>query len=165
MPEKKEAEFAYNLERERKLEAEKRALAVAAREEQLAARESEMAEKKAFCEARIAEIDALQERVDGIPAQLEGARKAGMKKAESRMNKAYGYEQAINEKDREHRIGALKAQYDRLLEKYAELREEKDDILRRLDECYAQSRVLTSDTVRSIGGINILNGGIGDDRI
>ena len=44
-----------------------------------------------------------------------------------------------------------------LMKKHTELSDEISDLSSRLDQCNAESRRLTGDTVRYVGGINILN--------
>ena len=63
----------------------------------------------------------------------------------------------LEKKSQEHKILALQNEYDRLLQKYERLSEETAELSNRLAQCNMESRKLTSDTVRYIGGINILH--------
>ena len=154
---REQAEYDYRLKRERKSSKENREAETVKREEALRQQEKEAEDRKKGVETRLAEIAELQKTVEEMPSQIEAARQSGMKKAEALLNKNFEYEQALEEKDQGHRIEALKLQYERLQEKFKNLQEEKAEISRRLEKCNAESRSLTSDTVRSIGGINILN--------
>ena len=52
----------------------------------------------------------------------------------------------------------LTNQISKLLEDVASLTNEKVALLEKLDDAYAQMRELAADTVRSTGGVKILNG-------
>ncbi len=155
--EREQAEYNYNQKRERKAAAEKRSAVIAEREQKLTLREETAREKRDHLQKRMDEIADMQSAVNGIPERLDVARQNGAKQAEKLLNKSYSYERALSDKDEELKLLALKAQYERLSEKYKILSEEKAAISKRLDQCNSESRALTSDTVRSIGGINILN--------
>ncbi|MDE6730252.1 MAG: hypothetical protein K2J71_05700, partial [Oscillospiraceae bacterium] len=79
------------------------------------------------------------------------------KKEEKELNKDYGYHKMLDEKDNQNKIQELQAELDRFEQKYNALLAEKNELSEKLDQCNAESRRLTSDTVKSIGGINILN--------
>lgn len=154
--EREQSEYEYNLKRERKLAGEKRDALVRSREEELRVRENKTKECKADITARLEEITTMQKAVDDIPERIQEARQEGIQTAEKRLSREYGYNDSLEKKSREHKIASLQHQYDRLLEKYKLLVDEKNAISEKLAQCNAESRKLTSDTVRSIGGINIL---------
>ena len=155
---REQAEYTYQLERKRKLDAAQRMQEVTEREAQLALRENDVKDKMAECEKRLQEIEEMQKLVNDIPMRIEAARKRGSIREEKRPNKGFDHSRTINEMEYKHKIEVLQTRYDRLMEKIELLQKEKESIIQRLDECHNQSRMLTSDTVRSIGGINILNG-------
>ncbi|MBO6146490.1 MAG: hypothetical protein J6O70_02810 [Lachnospiraceae bacterium] len=154
--EREQAEYSYTLKRERKHAEENRLAEVKKREDELRQREESAKESKAALLKRLDEIALMQAEVDAIPNKTETARQEGIKAAEKRLGKEYAYTSTLEKKEYEHKTASLQYRYDRLLEKYKELREEKNAISERLAQCNAESRMLTSDTVRSIGGINIL---------
>ena len=155
--EREGAEFEYNLKRERKSAQEKRDEEVSERKAALKLREQETKERKEECEKRLEEIELLEEKVEDIPAKVEEAGKEGAREREFLINKANKYQTELSNKTEELRIGSLQTEYDRLLKKYEALEQDAANLSKRLDQCNMESRKLTSDTVRFIGGINILN--------
>ena len=150
-------EFDYNLQRARKQEKEERAKAVSEREKELQLKEQTAQDAKQACLDKLAEIDEMQKKVDAIPAELETAKADGAGEKEKELNKDYGYHKWMADKENQTRISELQDEFDALQKKYQSLCQEKDALSAKLDKCNAESRQLTSDTVRSIGGINILN--------
>lgn len=155
--ERERVEYEYKLQRGRKTEQEKRDAEVRARKEELSLKEAEVKDSKAGCRKRLDEIDEMQTAVDDIPARIDKARTEGAKEREAELSKNNAYKAEIEKKEQENRIQALKDEYSRLSKKYAELSDEVMELSNRLDQCNAESRRLTGDTVRYIGGINILN--------
>ena len=155
--EREAAEYEYNLARARKSARDKRAALVADREGELHSRELAAEQEKEECIERIAGIDKMQDEADSIPELLEKARANGAEEEQHILEKSFAYARELDEADQKHRIHAIQTEYDSLKIKYDLLCEEIQDINTRLEQCNAESRKLTSDTVRSIGGINILN--------
>ena len=150
-------EYTYQLTRARKQEKEEWAKAVFERENALRTREKEIADEKQACLDKLAEIESKQQLVDDIPAQLEKAKAEGAALKEKELNKEYGYHKWMADKENQNRINELQGELNALQQKYDALCKEKETLSATLDKCNAESRQLTSDTVRSIGGINILN--------
>jgi hypothetical protein len=150
-------EFDYNLKRTRKQEKEEREKAVAERQNALQLKEQEANEAKKACLDKLAEIDQMKAKVDNIPAELETAKAEGAAAKEKELNKDYGYHKWMADKENQTKIDELKDEFEALQKKYQALCQEKEALSAKLDKCNAESRQLTSDTVRSIGGINILN--------
>lgn len=150
-------EFDYSLKRARKQEKEEREKAVADRQNALQLKEKEANDAKQTCLDKLTEIDEMKAKVDNIPAELETAKAEGAAAKEKEVNKDYGYHKWMADKENQTRINELKDEFDALQKKYQALCQEKDALSAKLDKCNAESRQLTSDTVRSIGGINILN--------
>ncbi|MBQ9438770.1 MAG: hypothetical protein IJU50_10625, partial [Lachnospiraceae bacterium] len=76
---------------------------------------------------------------------------------EKLLNKANKYQTELDNKTEELKISSLQTDYDRLLKKYEVLEQDTAELSKRLEQCNMESRKLTSDTVRYIGGINILH--------
>lgn len=150
-------EFDYALKRARKQEKEERAKVIAERENALQLREQQAADAKQECLDKLDEIEELKQKVDNIPAELEAAKAEGAAAKEKELNKDYGYHKWMADKENQTRISELQDEFNALQKKYQALCEEKEALSAKLDKCNAESRQLTSDTVRSIGGINILN--------
>lgn len=155
--EREKEEYTYNLKRARKQAVEERAKIIAERENTLQAKKKDAEDAKQKCLDRLAEIDAMKIMVEGIPSLIEKAEEESASAKEKELNKDYGYHKMLDDKDNQNKVNELKTELSRLEQKYKALCDEKDEISRKLDQCNAESRQLTSDTVKSIGGINILN--------
>lgn len=154
---REQAEYAYNLKRSRKQAQEERAKLVEDREKAIQLEEQAVQERKQACLDRLQEIAELQAKVDNIPNLIDQATLEGATQKEKELGKDYGYKSAIAKKDFDNEIASLQNDYDRLQQKYDQVRQEKQVLSNRLDKCYAESRQLATDTVKSTGGINILN--------
>lgn len=155
--EREQAEYEYDIERKRKISKEKREELVSEREHNLKNKETQAIKEKDDCISRIAEIDAMEKDVENIKNVIEQSKASGAEEEERILTKSFQYQKELNESDHKHEVQKLKTRYENLLAKYDKLCQEIQDINTRLDQCNIESRKLTSDTVRSIGGINILN--------
>jgi chromosome segregation ATPase len=154
---REQAEYDYTLKRTRKQASEERAKVMLEREKAMQLKESEVEERKQACEDKLQEIAELQAKVDDIPNLLEQATLEGAELKEKELGKDYGYKSAMSKKDFDNEIARLQNDYDRLQSKFTQLCNEKKSLSDKLDKCYAESRQLATDTVKSTGGINILN--------
>ena len=150
-------QYDYDLARQRKQDKEERAKLVAEREKALQEKEQAAQEAKQACLDKLAEIEALSAKVEGIPAVLESAKAEGATAKAKELGKEYGFRKWMAEKENDTAIKELQDEFDALQKKYQELCKEKESLSAKLDKVNAESRQLTSDTVKSIGGINILN--------
>lgn len=150
-------QYTYDLKRARKQEMEERKRAVSEREFAMSLKKKEAEDAKQECLDRLQEISEMEIKVENIPKLIEQAKQESASAREKELNKEYGYHKMLDEKDNQNKISELQAEFDRLEKKYNALLAEKEELSAKLDKCNAQSRELTSDTVRSIGGINILN--------
>lgn len=150
-------EYTYNLKRARKQADEERARVIADRKIALQEKEKEAQDAKQACLDKLAEIDGMKAKVESIPSLIEQAKTESAVAKEKELSKDYGYHKMLDDKDNQNKINELKAELGRFEQKYNALCEEKDLLSEKLDQCNTESRQLTSDTVKSIGGINILN--------
>ncbi len=150
-------QYDYDLARSRKQAKEERERIVADRKKALQLKEQEAQEAKQACIDKLAEIEKMQATVDDIPRELGAAKAQGAADKEKELNKEYGYHKWMADKENQTRINELQDEFNDLQKKYQELCKEKAALSAALEDCNAQSRQLTSDTVKSIGGINILN--------
>lgn len=150
-------EYTYNLKRSRKRAKEERARVIADREAALQEKEHEAQEAKQVCIDKLAEIEKMKAKVESIPTLIEQAENESAAAKEKELSKDYGYHKMLDEKDNQNKVNELRTELERLEQKYNALCSEKDSLSEKLDQCNAESRQLTSDTVKSIGGINILN--------
>lgn len=154
---REQAEYDYNLKRTRKQNLEIRNKAIADREKTMQLKEQEVNERHQSCLDELQKIAELQAKVDDIPNLIMNAKLEGASEKEKELGKDYGYKSAISKKDSELQISDLQNEYNRLENKYNILCKEKNSLSEKLDKCYAESRQLATDTVKSTGGINILN--------
>lgn len=154
---REQAEYDYNLKRSRKQAKEDREKIIFNRKKELQLKEDTIKEQKQLCLDKLKEIDDLQAKVDSIPTLIENAKLEGATQKEKELGKDYGYKSAMAKKDNDNQIANLQDEYNRLESKYQQLVNEKVALSNKLDKCYAESRQLATDTVKSTGGINILN--------
>lgn len=154
---REQAEYDYNLKRSRKQAKEDREKIIFNRKKELQLKEDTIKEQKQICLDKLKEIDDLQAKVDSIPTLIENAKLEGATQKEKELGKDYGYKSAMAKKDNDNQIANLQDEYNRLESKYQQLVNEKIALSNKLDKCYAESRQLATDTVKSTGGINILN--------
>lgn len=154
---REQAEYDYNLKRSRKQAKEDREKIIFNRKKELQLKEDAVKEQKQLCLDKLKEIDDLQAKVDSIPTLIENAKLEGATQKEKELGKDYGYKSAMAKKDNDNQIANLQDEYNRLESKYQQLVNEKVALSNKLDKCYAESRQLATDTVKSTGGINILN--------
>lgn len=154
---REQAEYDYNLKRSRKQAKEDREKIIFNRKKELQLKEDTVKEQKQLCLDKLKEIDDLQAKVDSIPTLIENAKLEGATIKEKELGKDYGYKSAMAKKDNDNQIANLQDEYNRLESKYQQLVNEKIALSNKLDKCYAESRQLATDTVKSTGGINILN--------
>ncbi|MDE6034540.1 MAG: hypothetical protein K2G36_01335 [Ruminococcus sp.] len=154
---REKAEYDYNLKRTRKQQSEARDKEIAERKKAMSAKEEEVNNRLKTAKDALAEIDDLQKKVDDIENQLNTARANGADEKSRELGKEYGYKTAMAEQESKFQISRLQKEYDRLNEKYKAVLAENASLSAKLDKCNAESRQLATDTVKSTGGINILN--------
>lgn len=154
---REKAEYEYNLKRARKQEAESREKEISDRKKAMTAKEEETNTKLKTEQDSLAEIAELQAKVDDIENQLNTAREKGAEEKSKELGREYGYKTIMAEQESKFQISKLQKEYDRLNEKYQAVLSENASLSAKLDKCNAESRQLATDTVKSTGGINILN--------
>ncbi|MDE6671053.1 MAG: hypothetical protein K2K16_02540 [Ruminococcus sp.] len=154
---REKAEYDYNLKRTRKQQSEARDKEITERKKSMSAKEEEVNSRLKTAKDALAEIDDLQKKVDDIENQLNTARAKGADEKSKELGREYGYKTAMAEQESKFQISKLQKEYDRLNEKYKAVLSENASLSAKLDKCNAESRQLATDTVKSTGGINILN--------
>lgn len=155
--EREEEEYTYTRDRARKIAEDKWADEAAEKrkelemwEESLMVREDEITNK----EDSVAE---LEQKVTEIPTLLESATSSGYEKGKADAGKSWGFEKRSIEQKNEYEQKALHDKVERL---ETDLTESKDTIAtlqEKLDSAYSQMRELATDTVKSNGGVKILD--------
>ena len=154
---REKAEYDYNVKRARKQASEARNKEISERVNNMLAKEREVAEKLQEMKGKLAEIDELQAKVNDIDNQLATAKEKGAEEKSKELGREYGYKTAMAEQESKFQISKLQKEYDRLNEKYQAVLAENASLSAKLDKCNTESRQLATDTVKSTGGINILN--------
>ncbi|MDE6426973.1 MAG: hypothetical protein K2K89_12700 [Ruminococcus sp.] len=154
---REKAEYDYNLKRTRKHASEARNKEIAERTNNMLIKEAEAVKKLQDMKKKLDEIDELQAKVDDIDNQLTAAREKGAEEKSKELGKEYGYKTAMAEQESKFQISKLQKEFERLNEKYQAVLAENASLSAKLDKCNAESRQLATDTVKSTGGINILN--------
>lgn len=154
---REEEEYNYNLKRTRKQENDAWTDEKVAKEKVLAdreiavlARETAMTEKEEY----IAELEL---KVSEIPTLVDTAKEEGMKKGKSDADKSHAFEKRNMEMKNEYEQKALTDRVKRLEEDLETERNAKKVLQDKLDAAYAQMKELASETVKSSGGVKILD--------
>lgn len=156
--EREEEEYDYNINRNRKAADDDWTDKVTKREKELNERiaavradEAEIAEKTAY-------IEELEKKVKEIPQMLQEATNEGIKKGKADADRSNAFEVRYLKQENEYKVKDFTNQISKLLEDVSSLTSEKTELRKKLDDAYAQMRELAADTVRSTGGVKILNG-------
>ena len=154
---REEEEYAYSLKRQRQIENDKW-------DDEKAVREKMLEEKEAA--VRVASEEVMKEidygaevgkKVAEIPALVEAAKTEGEKKGKADADKSNVFEvRAINTKN-EYEQKMLNDQVSRLAEALAAAELKNSVLQEKLDDAYTQMRELAAETVKSTGGVKILN--------
>lgn len=155
--EREEEEYTYTRDRARKIAEDKWADEAAEKrkelemwEESLMVREDEITNK----EDSVAE---LEQKVTEIPALLESAASSGYEKGKTDAGKSWGFEKRTIEQKNEYEQKALHDKVERLETDLTEAKDTIATLQEKLDSAYSQMRELATDTVKSNGGVKILD--------
>lgn len=155
--EREEEEYTYTRDRARKIAEDKWADEAAEKrkelemwEESLMVREDEITNK----EDSVAE---LEQKVTEIPTLLESATSSGYEKGKADAGKSWGFEKRTIEQKNEYEQKALHDKVERLETDLTEAKDTIATLQEKLDSAYSQMRELATDTVKSNGGVKILD--------
>lgn len=155
--EREEEEYIYNLKRNRKKENDAWEDQKVAREKILTDREVAVLARETAMDEKEEYVASLERKVSEISTLVDLAREEGMKKGKADAEKSHAFEtRTINTKN-EYEQNALKDKVARLEAGLEKEREAKEIIQDKLDSAYAQMRELASETVKSTGGVKILD--------
>ncbi|ONI43878.1 hypothetical protein AN641_08925 [Candidatus Epulonipiscioides gigas] len=157
---KREAEeFNYNLDRARKIdndnwEEEKtaRLKVITTREDEVAKREQKMTEQET-------EVKELKEKVEGIKELVEKAKEEAFDKAKKKFDKEKAIETNSIKKNAEWEIKVANIEKDRAIEDLAKSQLEIERLQQKLEEAYNSMNTLATTTVKSTGGVKVLEVG------
>jgi len=149
---REEAEYQYNLERNRKIEADK-----------FSDKMAELAKQKAAAEAVLADLNAdakaiteMKTRMEGLDAELEAKFQEGVEAGKKEAGKEYGYKTSLSDKEHAFEIRERDGKIARLEQDLTEKTAKIESLEAKLDAAYSQLRDLATKTVESSGGLKVL---------
>lgn len=154
---REEDEYTYNRDRTRKIAEDDWADEAAKKRKELEAWDSSIEVRELAVIEQENHIEELEQRVDKIHSLIETAASEGYEKGKSDAGKTWGFEKRSIEQKNEYEQKALNDKVKRL---ETDLDEAKDTIAilqGKLDSAYTQMRELATDTVKSNGGVKILD--------
>ena len=154
---REQEEYVYSLKRQRKLENDKWADEVAKREQLMSDKETTTQKLLAEAESKIEYIAALESKVAAFPSELAQAVAEAEEKGKKAAGKEYGYEKAMYMKEKEYELKSVKDALDRAEEANERLERKVAELTTKLDESYTRMQELASTTVKSNGGVKILD--------
>lgn len=154
---REEEEYAYNLKRTRKQENDAWADEKSVREKALTDREVAILARETEVASREAEIQELESRVANIPTLIEMAKEEAYKKGKADAEKSHAFEKRHIETKNEYEQKALNDQVVRLQADLQSAKEANEILQDKLDDAYKQMKELASETVKSSGGVKILD--------
>lgn len=152
-----EEEYSYNLTRSRKVENDKWTDEKVAREKVLAAKEADVTARAiavAEKEDYIAELEAAKA---ATPDAVKMAFDEGVKKGKADADKSHAFETRHLNTKHEYETNSLNDKIERLTSALEDEKKHAASLQVKLDEAYKQMRELASETVKSTGGVKILN--------
>lgn len=154
---REQEEYTYTLNRTRKQEED-------AWEDKKAAREKELADKEKEVEAKVEYVIELENRIKDMTEQIETlktdietARTEGYDKGKADANKSNAFEVRELKTKNEYEQKALQDRIAHLESSLASATEANEILQDKLDSAYAQMKELASETVKSSGGVKILD--------
>jgi len=154
---REEDEYTYNRDRARKIAEDEWADKAAEKRRELEAWENTIIEKEKVLNAQKEHLEELEMKVSEIPSLIETATTEGYDKGKADAGNSWGFEKRAIEQKNLYEQNALNDKVERL---ETDLIEAKDTIVmlqEKLDSAYTQMRELATDTVKTNGGVKILD--------
>lgn len=154
---REEEEYTYALNRARKQDNDTWEDEKAEREKELAAKEKEVEDKLDYMKELEEKVQLMENQINSLKLDIETARSEGYDKGKSDANKSNAFEVRELKTKNEYEQKVLQ---DRIvyLEESLEVATSANEILQdKLDSAYAQMKELASETVKSSGGVKILD--------
>lgn len=155
---REEEEYEYNLKRAHQIAEDQWNDEKATREKELAEREAAVRADEAELAEKTSYIEGLEKKVEEIPALIQEATDNGIAKGKADANKSNAFEVRALEQKNDYAIKVLEDRVERVEAENTSLKAEKEKLQTKLDDAYAQMRELAAETVKSTGGVKILNG-------
>lgn len=154
---REEEEYTYTLNRTRKQEEDAWEDKKAAREKELADKEKEVESKVEYVIDLENKIKDMTEQIETLKTDIETARTEGYDKGKADANKSNAFEVRELKTKNEYEQKALQDRIAHLESSLASMTESNEILQDKLDSAYAQMKELASETVKSSGGVKILD--------
>lgn len=150
-------EYTYNLKRTRQIENDKWADEKAAREKEIAEREAAIQEQTDEVNKKADYIVELENKVESLTKQLDEQYEKGKKDGKADADKSNAFEVRTLKMQNEYEQKTLQSQIDTEKTRADKAEAKVAELQNKLDQAYAQMRELAADTVKSSGGVKILD--------
>lgn len=154
---REQEEYTYKLNRERSLENDKWEDVKAAREKEVAEKEALAAKLLSEAEEKVEYIAELEAKVAAFPQEMAQAVTTAEDKGRKAAGKEYGYEKNMYMKEKEFELKAANDALARAESALAEANKKIEELTNKLDDSYTRMQELASTTVKSNGGVKILD--------
>lgn len=160
--EREEEEYTYNRNRIRKIAENEWTDEESLKRKDLDDRERSVNERENTIIEKEDYVSDLEMKVEEIPTCIEHASAEGYEKGKADAGRSWGFEKRSMEQKNEYEVMALTDKVSRLESDLSEAKNTISTLQDKLDAAYTQMRELAADTVKSNGGVKILdrdNGG------
>ena len=154
---REEEQYDYDMKRARLQDRDKWNDEKALREKALAERESVALMRENLIDEKEDYITELEMKVESMPAAIEQAFEDGKKKGKAEADKSNAFEVRTLTMKNEYEQKALEDQVVRLQADLQAAKEANEILQDKLDDAYKQMKELASETVKSSGGVKILD--------
>lgn len=154
---REEEEYTYALSRSRKQEEDAWQDEKANREKELAIKEKDLDDKLDYMRELEGRVQLLTDQIDSLKLEIETVRTEGYDKGKSDANKSNAFEVRELKTKNEYEQKALLDKIAHLATSLASATEANEVLQNKLDSAYAQMKELASETVKSSGGVKILD--------
>lgn len=155
--EREEEDYTYNRARVRKLAEDEWVDAESLKRKELDDREALVDERECAALEKENYISELENKVNEIPVSIEKASADGYEKGKADAGRSWGFEKRSMEQKNEYEVKALTDKVTRLECDLSEAKNTINTLQNKLDAAYTQMRELAADTVKSNGGVKILD--------
>lgn len=154
---REEEEYVYSRDRARKLEEDRWADEKNRRMIEMDELEASVISREEAVSMREEKLDEMEAKINAVPNMVEEARQEGIKKGKSDAEKSHVFEKRQLETEFNYQKKDLEGQVERLKTDLAAEKALTASLQEKLDGAYAQMRDLAADTVKSNGGVKILD--------
>lgn len=149
-------EYEYALKRERQKENDAWSDKKAEREAALAEKEYEVTRLQKMLDEKVDYLTELEIKVAEIPTIVEQAKAEAFEDGRQKAGKEYSFEKRAIEQKNAYELSTAQEKSNRAEEALELERQKNFELQGKLDAAYAQMRDLASETVKSNGGVRIL---------